>query len=163
MDIGKETIIHIANIVVNKMTKILIKKNETTMTEINNILVDVYKEKINRLKETKEGISISFCGSLFDNIEEEIFKIIKSKFEIIKIIVISRSFEDIHKATDSEEFKKNLKLIQEKINPYYVIKNDGWWVGLKEPNIKDFDVNKTLKEIYKIGLCCGLVPKNMVN
>ena len=143
------------------MAKILIKKLPDTIDKIKTLLISVYKENEINIKEKEENIKISFYGSIFSSNEQEIFETIKKNFEIIKVEKISRAFIDVHNVEITQEFKENLKTIEESIKPYYIMKKENWWIGLENVPI-DSDLNKIIKEIYKIGLCCGLVPKGMV-
>lgn len=158
MQYGK--IIHIMEY---KMTKLKIKGTKEEFDSIKKELKTKYGDIV-KLKSDKEDIIISFKNSsIFDTTEFDIYKYIKSKYEILNIIKISRSFEDIHNVENSDEFKGNIKDIQEAIKPFYLIKNDRWWIGLDNfsPD-NDFEIEKTIREIYKIGLSCGLVPRGMI-
>ena len=147
------------------MTELIIKNTKEVLEGLKTLRETKYKNEIHRLKWLKDkngnptDINIMFYGSLFDNKEVEIFNYIKSKYKILKIIGISRSFKDIHNVEATEEFKKNFEAIVKSVNPYYITKNKYWWVGIKEPSIETFDIQEAIREIYRIGLCCGFAPK----
>ena len=106
------------------MTELTIENSKEAFEDLKKLRETKYKDEIHKLRETKDktSILIMFYGSLFNNKEVEIFNYIKSKYKILKIIGISRSFKDIHNVEATKEFQENFDAITKSVNPYYVNK-----------------------------------------
>lgn len=150
------------HILVCKMVKLKIKCNKEQFEALNSELKTKFGNII-RAKFKEDSATLKFTNkSTFDKTEFDIYDYIKGKYEILTIEKISRSFVDIHEIENTKEFKENIKDMQEIIKPFYMYKKEYWWIGLENANPNDLDIQKTIREIYKIGLCCGLVPRGMV-
>lgn len=148
------------------MTRIIIEGKAEDKEQIQKTILEISKANNQKIailySKKKGGYVLEFTNGIFFNKEVSILSLLNSKFNILSIDCVSRSFQDIHDVESTKEFKDNLKGIQEKISPFYIIKKEQWWIGIKNQEVKDFNLNNTIREIYRIGLCCGLVPTTLL-
>jgi hypothetical protein len=140
------------------MVKLSIDCTSKEFEEMKADLINKFDNKV-KLKFKENIAEIRFVGNgLFDNSEVTIYNYINDKYEISKVIILSRSFKDIHNVVGTKEFKENLKDIEEAIKPFYIHKEENWWIGIEDISPDNFNIKDTIKEIYKIGLSCGFIP-----
>jgi len=112
----------------------------------------------------KKILDVSFKNKdILDRSEIEIFNYIQRNCKVIKIVKFSRGFMDLHKVSKTENFKKTLEILKEKINPMYItLGKDGkyWWIGMNDVG-KEFDIEEMTKEMYRLGMGMSLVPLDL--
>lgn len=101
---------------------------------------------------------------ILDRFEIDTYKIIVDLCKEFMIKKFSKCFIDLHNVESTKEFKESLALISERAKPIYIRKNEKyWWIGVENMPSKEFQIEPTLKEIYRVGLGMGLVPNDFIN
>lgn len=138
-------------------------ENEEKLEALKRDFQDVIGSKVSR-KENK--ITVKFKNKeFFDNTEIKSYNHVVTNYKVLNISIFSRSFLDIHGLSGTDEnFDTAIKQIAEVAQPYYVLKsNKYFWVGLKDyADIKAFNFQEALKDIYTIGCGLGLAPSDLI-
>ena len=147
------------NIRLTNLKKYYFEGNEINGENRYRLRDEGYKEDF----DTKSFMIISFKNQdVLDRNEIETYNYIKKNYKILEIQVFSKKFIDLHEVTETKEFQKAIKELEPKIKPMYVNKSSNyWWIGFKDIN-GDFDVEKQVKEIYRVGLGLSLIPCDFV-
>ena len=113
----------------------------------------------------RKVFELSFKNNdILDRTEIDIFNYIKKNCELIEVVKFSKGFRDLHKVSKTREFEESLKIIRKKIKPIYIkmgSKKQYWWIGV-DKHKGDFDIEEMTKEIYRIGMGCGLVVLDLI-
>lgn len=134
--------------------RILVERDKTKLSG----LLKKYKEI--KFEEREEGYELKFKNKdILDISEINIYNYVKANMKIKKILRFSKKFVDVHKVGNTSKFKEALKVLLPKINPIYIKQNKCWWVGVED--IDEMNIEAMTKEIYKVGLCIGIIPQDL--